>query len=79
MRVSRGKVFDVAVDLRKQSKSFKKWFGIELSDQNNYQLWIPPGFAHGFLVLSEDAHFQYKCTDFYDPADEGCIFGRIQI
>ncbi len=73
VRVSRGKVYDVAVDIRPKSKSFKKWFGIELSASNNLQLWIPPGFAHGFLVLSEEVDFEYKCTDYYDPHDEGSI------
>lgn len=73
VRVTRGRVFDVAVDIRPKSIHFKKWYSIELSDVNNYQLWIPPGFAHGFLVLSDEADFEYKCTDFYDPQDEGCI------
>lgn len=70
VRVIQGKVFDVAVDLRKRSKTYKKWFGIELSDENRKQFYIPEGFAHGFLVLSDVAEFCYKCTDFYHPGDE---------
>ncbi len=73
VRVSRGKVYDVAVDIRPRSQTFKKWFGLELSEENKFQLWIPPGFAHGFLVLSEEADFEYKCTSYYDPNDEACI------
>ena len=65
-----GVVFDVAVDLRKESSSFGKWFGIHLSAENKLQLWIPKGFAHGFLVLSEYAEFLYKTTDYYDPQSE---------
>lgn len=71
--VSLGEVFDVAVDIRKGSPTFGKWFGSVLSEKNLNQLWIPPGFAHGFVVLSEEAHFQYKCTDYYHPEDEGSI------
>ena len=71
--VSLGKVFDVAVDIRKDSPTFGKWFGSILSSENLNQLWIPPGFAHGFVVLSDEAQFQYKCTDFYHPEDEGSI------
>ena len=71
VRVSEGEVFDVAVDLRKDSATFAEWFGIALSGENNKQLYIPEGFAHGFLVLSETATFAYKCTQFYDPTDEG--------
>jgi dTDP-4-dehydrorhamnose 3,5-epimerase len=63
-------VFDVAVDLRAGSTSFKRWFGLILSADNMKQLYIPPGFAHGFLVLSEEAEVVYKCTDYYDPEDE---------
>lgn len=70
VRVAQGEVFDVAVDLRKDSASFKHWFGINLSESNRKQLWIPPGFAHGFLVLSDYACFEYKCTNYYDPNDE---------
>lgn len=71
VRVVRGKVFDVAVDLRKDSKTYGKWFGVELSAENMKQFYIPEGFAHGFLVLSDTAEFCYKCTDFYHPGDEG--------
>ena len=73
VRVLKGEVFDVAVDLRKDSKTFGKWFGLILSEENNKQLYIPKNFAHGFLVVSEYAEFAYKCTDFYDPSDEGGI------
>lgn len=73
VRCARGEVFDVAVDLRKRSPSFGKWVGEILSEKNQHQLWIPPGFAHGFLVLSETADFHYKCTDFYAPEHERCI------
>ena len=71
VRVVRGKVFDVAVDLRSDSKTYGKWFGVELSAENMKQSYIPEGFAHGFLVLSDEAEFCYKCTDFYHPGDEG--------
>lgn len=71
VRVVRGKVFDVAVDLRSDSKTYGKWFGVELSAKNMKQFYIPEGFAHGFLVLSDEAEFCYKCTDFYHPGDEG--------
>lgn len=71
VRVVRGKVFDVAVDLRSDSKTYGQWFGVELSDENMKQFYIPEGFAHGFLVLSDVAEFCYKCTDFYHPGDEG--------
>lgn len=71
VRVVRGKVFDVAVDLRSDSKTYGKWFGVELSAENMKQFYIPEGFAHGFLVLSNEAEFCYKCTDFYHPGDEG--------
>lgn len=73
VRVIRGAVFDVAVDIRKDSATYGKWYGIELSEENRKQLYIPKGFAHGFLVLSERAEFCYKCTDFYHPGDEGGI------
>lgn len=73
VRVATGAVFDVAVDIRKDSPTFGKWEGQILSDENKRQLWIPPGLAHGFLVLSETADFEYKCTDYYDPKDEGCV------
>ena len=71
VRVVRGKVFDVAVDLRSDSKTYGKWFGVELSAENMKHFYIPEGFAHGFLVLSDEAEFCYKCTDFYHPGDEG--------
>jgi len=71
VRVIKGTVFDVAVDLRKNSKTFGNWFGVELSEENKKQFYIPEGFAHGFLVLSETAEFCYKCTDFYHANDEG--------
>lgn len=70
VRVISGEVFDVAVDLRKNSPTYKKWYGIILSAENKKQLYIPEGFAHGFLVLSDEAEFTYKCTDFYYPEDE---------
>lgn len=73
VRVVTGEVFDVAVDIRKGSPTFGKWEGVLLSGDNNRQFWVPPGFAHGFVVLSETADFEYKCTDFYDPLDEGAI------
>ena len=71
VRVVKGSVFDVAVDLRKDSKTYGKWFGVELTEENKKQFYIPQGFAHGFLVLSDLAEFCYKCTDFYRPGDEG--------
>ncbi len=71
VRVIRGRVFDVAVDIREGSPSYGEWFGIELSEENKKQFYIPEGFAHGFLVLSDIAEFCYKCTDFYHPEDEG--------
>ena len=73
VRVVRGAVFDVAVDVRRSSTHFGKWVGVELSDKNHRQLWVPPGFAHGFLVLSESADFLYKTTDYYAPEHERCI------
>ncbi len=73
VRVSRGEVFDVAVDLRQSSPSFGRWVGATLSADNKRQLWIPPGFAHGFVVLSETAEFLYKTTDYYAPQYERCI------
>jgi dTDP-4-dehydrorhamnose 3,5-epimerase len=66
-------VFDVAVDMRRSSPTFKRWAGIELSEQNHRQVWIPPGFAHGFLVLSESADLLYKTTDYYAPEHERCL------
>ncbi|MDD2547789.1 MAG: dTDP-4-dehydrorhamnose 3,5-epimerase [Burkholderiaceae bacterium] len=73
VRVVQGAVFDVAVDIRRSSPTFGKWVGVELSADNHRQLWVPPGFAHGFLVLSESAEFLYKTTDYYAPAHERCI------
>lgn len=73
VRVVQGEVFDVAVDLRKSAKTFGQWAGVRLSAENKKQLWIPEGFAHGFLVLSETAEFLYKTTDYYDPASERCL------
>lgn len=73
VRVIKGAVFDVAVDLRPDSKTYKKWYGIVLTKRNRKQLFIPEGFAHGFLVLSDEAEFCYKVTDFWHPGDEGGI------
>lgn len=73
VRVSRGAVFDVVVDLRQSSTTFGQWVGVELSAENKKQLWIPEGFAHGFLVLSEDAEFLYKTTDYWHAGSEQCI------
>jgi len=73
VRVIQGSVYDVAVDLRKSSSSFGKWFGVELNAVNKLQLWIPPGFAHGFLTLEDNTEFLYKTTDFYYPEHEKCI------
>lgn len=70
VRVTKGEVFDVAVDLRKNSKTLGKWYGCILSQENKRQLYIPEGFAHGFLVLSEEAEFAYKCSDYYYPKEE---------
>ena len=73
VRVVRGAVFDVAVDIRKGSSTFGQWVGAELSEDNQHQLWVPPGFAHGFVVLSDSADFLYKTTDYYAPQHERCI------
>ena len=73
VRVTQGAVFDVAVDIRRRSPTFGQWVGVELSASNHRMLWVPAGFAHGFYVLSESADFQYKCTDFYNPAAEKSI------
>jgi dTDP-4-dehydrorhamnose 3,5-epimerase len=70
IRVARGEVFDVAADIDPRSPTFGRWVGTTLSDANHHQLWIPPGFAHGFVVLSDVADFEYKCTDYYDPDSE---------
>ena len=71
--VAFGKVFDVALDIRSHSPTFGKWEAFELSAQNKRQVWVPPGFAHGFLVISDSASLKYKCTDYYCPNDEGRI------
>jgi len=73
VRVVRGAVFDVAVDIRPDSPTYGRWVGVELSESNHRQLWIPPGLAHGFLTLSDEADFLYKTTDYYSPAHEHCI------
>lgn len=73
VRVTAGCVFDVAVDLRKSSATLGRWVGVELSGENHRQFWVPPGFAHGFLVLSEQADFLYKTTEYYAPEHERCI------
>lgn len=73
VRVARGTVFDVAVDLRKSSSYFGNWVGVELNEQNHRQLWVPAGFAHGFVVLSDTADFLYKTTDYYAPEYERCL------
>ncbi|WP_367847532.1 dTDP-4-dehydrorhamnose 3,5-epimerase [Rhodoferax sp. WC2427] len=73
VRCVRGAVFDVAVDIRRSSATFGQWVGVELSEENNLQMWIPPGFAHGFMVLTATADFLYKTTDYYAPAHERCI------
>jgi dTDP-4-dehydrorhamnose 3,5-epimerase len=73
VRAVEGEMFDVAVDIRRGSPTFRKWVGFVLSGENFHQLWIPPGFAHGFCALSERVHVEYKCTDFYDPADEVAV------
>jgi dTDP-4-dehydrorhamnose 3,5-epimerase len=73
VRVVRGAVFDLAVDIRRSSPTFGQWVGCELSEDNHRQFWVPPGFAHGFVVLSDSADFLYKTTDYYAPAHERCI------
>ncbi|EKY3118588.1 dTDP-4-dehydrorhamnose 3,5-epimerase [Cronobacter turicensis] len=73
VRVVRGEVFDVAVDIRKDSPTYGVWEAVILSESNKRQFWIPPGLAHGFLVLSDIADFEYKCTDYYDSSSEGCL------
>jgi dTDP-4-dehydrorhamnose 3,5-epimerase len=73
VRVAAGEVFDVSVDIRRQSATFGKWFGVVLSAENKRQLWIPPGFAHGFLVMRDDTEYLYKTTDYYSPQHERCI------
>jgi dTDP-4-dehydrorhamnose 3,5-epimerase len=73
VRVVRGEVYDVAVDIRQGSPTYGQWEAVILSEENKAQFWVPPGFAHGFVVLSETADFEYKCTDYYDPSDEGSL------
>ncbi|CAI1181182.1 dTDP-4-dehydrorhamnose 3,5-epimerase [Serratia entomophila] len=73
VRVVRGEVFDVAVDIRPGSPTYGAWEGVILSEENKTQFWVPPGLAHGFVVLSDLADFEYKCTDYYNPAQEGCL------
>ena len=73
VRVVRGSVFDVAVDLRPKSTTYRKWISVVLSGENKKQIWIPPGFAHGFQVLEDETDLEYKCTEFYDPESEICI------
>ena len=73
VRVVRGEVYDVAVDIRSGSSTYGQWEAVILSEENKTQFWVPPGFAHGFVVLSETADFEYKCTDYYDPSDEGSL------
>ena len=73
VRVVSGEVFDVAVDIRPGSPTYGQWAGTHLSAENKRQFWVPPGMAHGFVVLSETADFEYKCTDYYDPSDEACL------
>ena len=73
VRVVRGAVYDVAVDIRRNSPTFGQWYGLELSDDNRRQLWIPPGLAHGFLTLSDGAELVYKMTDYYAPQHEACL------
>ena len=73
VRVVRGSVFDVAVDIRPESQTFGKWIGVELNEYDNRQLWVPPGLAHGFLVMSDSADFVYKTTDYYAPELERCV------
>jgi len=73
VRVLSGAIFDVAVDIRPDSRTFGQWFGIELNDENRLQLYVPPGFAHGFATLSDTADVAYKCTSLYKPEDEGCV------
>ena len=71
--VSLGSVFDVVVDIRRKSPTFGQWYGVELTQENQWQVWLSPGLAHGFVVTSKIAHFHYKCTEFYNPEDEGSI------
>ena len=78
-RVISGEVFDVAVDLRRSSVHFGQWIGVVLSSENKKQLWIPPGFAHGFYVLSESAELLYKCTEYYEAEDDQCLLWNDEV
>ena len=73
VRVIKGEVYDIAVDIRQGSPTYGQWEAVILTEENKTQFWVPPGFAHGFLVLSETADFEYKCTNYYDPYDEGSL------
>ena len=73
VRVLSGAIFDVVVDIRPDSRTFGQWYGLELNDENRLQLYVPPGFAHGFVTLSDTADVAYKCTRLYKPEDEGCL------
>lgn len=73
VRVVVGEVYDVAVDIRRNSPTYAQYYGVRLNAENKWQFWLPPGLAHGFLVLSDIADFEYKCTDYYDSSDEGCL------
>ena len=73
VRVIKGEVYDVAVDMRQGSQTYGQWEAVILSEENKAQFWVPPGFAHGFLVLSKTADVEYKCTEYYDPSDEGSL------
>lgn len=73
VRCVRGEVFDVVVDINPDSTTYRQWLGLHLSEETNEQIWIPPGYAHGFQVLSETADFEYKCTEYYNPASEVCV------
>lgn len=73
VRTVLGKVYDVVIDIKRGSPTFGQWFGIELSDENHKMLWVPPGYAHGFLTLSDEAIFEYKCTGMYSPGNEGIV------
>lgn len=80
VRVTRGEVFDVAADIDPNSSTFSRWVGVTLSESNHRQLWVPPGYVHGFVVLSDTADFAYKCTDYYDPSSEyGVVWNDPQL
>lgn len=78
VRVIQGRVLDIAVDIRKESTTYGQYYAIELSEKNNLQFWVPPGFAHGFLTLEDDTIFSYKCTNYYSPENEGAIIWNDQ-